>query len=241
MSKPSRNIPKGLRNAVWNKYIGIHNADGPCWCKCGIIINITNFEVGHVQSFVNGGSTTLDNLRPICLPCNRSMGSKNMIQFMIDSGFISNSPLAETMKLTINKVDAAELTRINNARALLLVRIHRRIALDNHRLLKELQDKKAFAVMFDMFFCHLYGLAPVIYRMMFYKLFDRLNMFTYNDILSVFIEHYNQPYKEESLKSRDTYYFSEKIEPIEVGTVIGRLRAGIKKIESEYVFVENNN
>ena len=45
MSKPSRNIPKGLRNAVWNKYIGIHNADGPCWCKCGIIINITNFEV----------------------------------------------------------------------------------------------------------------------------------------------------------------------------------------------------
>jgi hypothetical protein len=33
---------------------------------------------GHVISRLNGGSDRLENLRPVCGPCNKGIGSKNM-------------------------------------------------------------------------------------------------------------------------------------------------------------------
>jgi 5-methylcytosine-specific restriction endonuclease McrA len=51
---------------------------GKCYC-CGLTeITPFNFEAGHVLAESQGGIITLENLRPICSPCNRSMGIRNM-------------------------------------------------------------------------------------------------------------------------------------------------------------------
>lgn len=81
-TKPYRkqHIPKTIRNQVWRKYCG-NMLDGKCFCCCQAI-KYESWEAGHIVAEVNGGQTNLENLRPICIPCNRSMGKTNMIEFM---------------------------------------------------------------------------------------------------------------------------------------------------------------
>ena len=73
-------IPVSLKQNVWVKYNG-EVFDAKCyvvWCK-----NKTtpfNFETGHDVPSSKGGSTTIDNLRPICGSCNKSMGNRYTIQ-----------------------------------------------------------------------------------------------------------------------------------------------------------------
>lgn len=82
--KPYRKkiIPKTLKIKVWDFYIGETNGIGLCLCCNEEKIKASHFECGHVISEYNGGSTCLENLRPICSRCNRSIGSKNMDNFM---------------------------------------------------------------------------------------------------------------------------------------------------------------
>lgn len=76
-----------LRNAVWIKYMGDVLASGKCTC-CGYeSISRANFEVGHVVAHARGGTTHIDNLRPICSLCNSSMGTRDMFAFMAKVGF----------------------------------------------------------------------------------------------------------------------------------------------------------
>lgn len=83
MSK--RQIPQAVRNAVWLKYMGeVHN--GKCYCCKFETISKGVFECGHVISDKNGGKITLDNLRPICSLCNRSMGTRDMNDFIKEYG-----------------------------------------------------------------------------------------------------------------------------------------------------------
>jgi len=74
-------VPKALREAVWNTYVG--NSVGEVKCHCCTVNMMTqmNFHCGHVTAFANGGLTTLDNLRPICSSCNLSMGTENLLEF----------------------------------------------------------------------------------------------------------------------------------------------------------------
>jgi 5-methylcytosine-specific restriction endonuclease McrA len=37
-----------------------------------------SWEIAHVKAFAEGGTETLDNLRPLCRTCNRSMGKKSV-------------------------------------------------------------------------------------------------------------------------------------------------------------------
>ena len=78
-------IPKAIRNAVWNHNIG-NSKEGECYTGCGEKISINNFACGHVISEKKGGKVILDNLKPICVACNSSMGTMKMmmlIQIMI--------------------------------------------------------------------------------------------------------------------------------------------------------------
>ena len=43
-----------------------------------------NFICGHIVSGYNGGKINVDNLRPICMSCNLSMGTKNMQDFILN-------------------------------------------------------------------------------------------------------------------------------------------------------------
>jgi hypothetical protein len=98
MSK--RAIPKTLRDTVWVKYIG-EVFKGKCCCCKSTQITVQNFVCGHVESDKKGGEINIHNLRPICVSCNSSMGSKNMNSFMKDVGY-------STIKRCVNKSESSD-------------------------------------------------------------------------------------------------------------------------------------
>jgi len=84
--KKKQSIPKNVRAIVWSHYIGEDIIKHKCLCCKKVTISNTNFEVGHVLSEKNGGTHEINNLRPICFACNHSMGSENMIDFVVKFG-----------------------------------------------------------------------------------------------------------------------------------------------------------
>ena len=84
------NIPSTVRNCVWNIYIGADQKQGVCFCCNTEQISFANFECGHVQAKTKNGDTTIQNLRPICGLCNKSMGTQNMEEFMAKYGFVKS-------------------------------------------------------------------------------------------------------------------------------------------------------
>lgn len=74
-------IPSAVRMAAWNKWNGRTSGVGPCCC-CGEEITQQDFECGHVIPASKGGNNGVDNLRPLCRNCNRSMGDDHMDKFM---------------------------------------------------------------------------------------------------------------------------------------------------------------
>ena len=76
-----KTIPKKIKQMVWNRYIGEEKGVGLCQCCLTTQIDKMFFHCGHIISVKNGGSTYVNNLRPICALCNHSMGSQNMDDF----------------------------------------------------------------------------------------------------------------------------------------------------------------
>lgn len=73
-------ISKNLRLLVWEKFNG-RSFDGYCF-SCNRPLTFENFHAGHIISRKDGGSATLDNLRPICQSCNCGMGTENMYDYI---------------------------------------------------------------------------------------------------------------------------------------------------------------
>jgi len=80
-ARKKKPIPKHIKTIVWDTYIGADKAIAACCCCLFTEISIRNFHCGHVISEANGGDLTIQNLRPICAPCNLSMGRRNMNEF----------------------------------------------------------------------------------------------------------------------------------------------------------------
>lgn len=80
-------ISSTLRHEVWKKFISDKFRKGKCFCCRTTDIEESNFECGHVISRSNGGAACLQNLRPICSQCNKSMSSENMDEFIVRCGF----------------------------------------------------------------------------------------------------------------------------------------------------------
>jgi 5-methylcytosine-specific restriction endonuclease McrA len=77
--KKRTSCPKAVKETVWRKYFG-NKMSGKCYvCKKPILF--TDFEVGHNKSFSKGGTWNVNNLRPICRTCNRSMGTMSIEAF----------------------------------------------------------------------------------------------------------------------------------------------------------------
>lgn len=76
---PKKTIPKALREQVWVTQLGkVYEAKCVVvWCQNNV--SVFDFEVGHNLPESKGGATTLDNLRPICARCNKSMGNRYSI------------------------------------------------------------------------------------------------------------------------------------------------------------------
>ncbi len=76
-----KNIPRHVKTLVWGKYIGNDKPEALCYSCRHERIDIRSFHCGHVISEANGGTCMLNNLRPICAPCNGSMGTMSMNEF----------------------------------------------------------------------------------------------------------------------------------------------------------------
>jgi 5-methylcytosine-specific restriction endonuclease McrA len=82
-----RPLPVSVRDSVWNHYIGEDINKHRCLCCKKVLITNRQFHVGHVISVKDGGTDEISNLRPICPPCNHSMGTKNMVEFVKTYGY----------------------------------------------------------------------------------------------------------------------------------------------------------
>lgn len=76
-----KNIPKHIKNIVWNKHMGSGVAEAKCVSCRETVIKITSFHCGHVVAESKGGDTNINNLRPICADCNLAMGTRSMNEF----------------------------------------------------------------------------------------------------------------------------------------------------------------
>lgn len=82
-----QSIPHILRIKVWNKWIGEEIGKTKCLCcKLNDICQL-NFVCGHIIAESKGGDIDVDNLKPICQPCNNSMGTQNMNEFILKYKF----------------------------------------------------------------------------------------------------------------------------------------------------------
>ena len=80
--KPKKKtIPKALKASVWITYIGKDIGSTKCPCCNTHEITQLSFDCGHVIAEALGGKTTLENLRPICSKCNKSMRTTHMDEF----------------------------------------------------------------------------------------------------------------------------------------------------------------
>jgi len=77
-----KKIPKKVKNDSWDCYVGKNVATAKCICCKISEINAKDFVAGHVVSEYNGGQVVVDNLMPICQPCNSSMGVTNMEDYI---------------------------------------------------------------------------------------------------------------------------------------------------------------
>ncbi len=86
-------IPRSLKNAVWVAHCGeVFNAKcAVAWCTN--VMTPFDFEAGHNIPESKGGGTALENLRPICSQCNKSMGNRYTIdEFGLKFGNVQNVP-----------------------------------------------------------------------------------------------------------------------------------------------------
>ena len=75
-------IPKSLKMLVWHTYIGKEVGLAKCLCCKNKEITQMDFDCGHVVAESRGGVTSVNNMRPICAKCNRSMKAMNMNEFI---------------------------------------------------------------------------------------------------------------------------------------------------------------
>jgi 5-methylcytosine-specific restriction endonuclease McrA len=74
-------IPLKVRSDVWSTHAADPNArQSPCYV-CGVDIDCMHFTCGHVVASARGGDDTVANLRPICSPCNLSMGQRDLHEY----------------------------------------------------------------------------------------------------------------------------------------------------------------
>src|SRR5205085_9140199 len=81
-------LTAATRSTVWNTYNSITLGQAPCYCCAYETCSQANFECGHVIAKSRGGDDTIQNLRPICSRCNKSMKTRNMREYAREYGLI---------------------------------------------------------------------------------------------------------------------------------------------------------
>lgn len=58
-----------------------NKVEGKCYCCKTRTIHVMDFQVGHNKAVAKGGNDNISNLRPICGPCNRGMGTMSIEKY----------------------------------------------------------------------------------------------------------------------------------------------------------------
>lgn len=88
--KKREKINQGLRRQVWDSWNSYEIVSsrakncGECYV-CGCDLEFKNFECGHVVAHFFGGESILENLKPICASCNKSMGTQNLEAYKLSN------------------------------------------------------------------------------------------------------------------------------------------------------------
>jgi 5-methylcytosine-specific restriction endonuclease McrA len=85
-------IPATLREQIWKKHNKNTCDEGECFV-CGAQLRFADMECGHVIPHALGGSTSVDNLMPVCRMCNRDMGIMNLMHYKNMLQSIMSSPM----------------------------------------------------------------------------------------------------------------------------------------------------
>jgi 5-methylcytosine-specific restriction endonuclease McrA len=94
MTKRARKpIPAATREQLWHKWF---KDDGRVTCPVCNYREITpfDFEAGHKVPDCKGGSAAIGNLVPMCRACNRSMGSRDINEYLRANGLKLARPRA---------------------------------------------------------------------------------------------------------------------------------------------------
>lgn len=121
-----------IKNCIWNKYCPNDKNKGTCFCcRKEIRRNEMEVEFGHVIPKSKGGEYIIDNIRPICIKCNRGregIHCMHMYEYMIKNKMeglkyieaielkeyiLNNCELIEFSKKDINNNDICELPKSN--------------------------------------------------------------------------------------------------------------------------------
>ncbi len=189
----STQINKALRAAVWNTYFDRHAGCALCWCGCGREIDMMDFECGHVIAASLGGPTTLENLRPICGVCNKSMGTRHLYEFMLTCGFAHESLTGESDPKCLGALHVLIYKNSNSVE----------------------QDARELAGFFDLCYAYLRKKnIPNEYQVIFSTLDSSKAYYTYLDIYNVFIKFRHLKFMRNLSRYRTYYHWSYPLAPI---------------------------
>jgi hypothetical protein len=87
MTDQRENLNKKIKTDCWDYWIGKDVAIAKCMCCELSDMRIIDFDCGHVLSKANGGLHHINNLRPICPACNKSMKKLHMAVFKFKYGY----------------------------------------------------------------------------------------------------------------------------------------------------------
>ena len=79
-------ISKKLKHEVWIHWF--KEAESAL-CPCGTSITEEENHCGHIVARAKGGKTAVENLRPVCAPCNLKMGTRNLNDYFAEMDFKS--------------------------------------------------------------------------------------------------------------------------------------------------------
>lgn len=78
MTRSRKPFSNKFSTDLWKLHFG-DTFEGLCFCKTVLIY--PNFHIGHIKSFNDGGDESIENTIPICMSCNLSMKTTNLIDY----------------------------------------------------------------------------------------------------------------------------------------------------------------
>jgi ribosomal protein L37AE/L43A len=87
----NNDVPKELRQQIWKLYFDDDEESKCPLCEeRPIYKNKSGWHCAHIVAKIYGGNPDVYNLVPLCSGCNNQMGTKNLLEFVMEGKWIDN-------------------------------------------------------------------------------------------------------------------------------------------------------